>query len=94
VQAERISLDTAWSIAAIQYQLDRTMELIDDHVVQRTTVDPGSTYGGLIIMDKLKRGDPPTFVAAAQKGLGLLGGWFVTLIAVELGMKNLGGSNG
>jgi hypothetical protein len=59
LQAERISLDTAWSIAAIQYQLDRTIELINDHVVQRTTVDPGSTYGGLIIMDKLKHGDPP-----------------------------------
>ena len=59
LQAENISLNTAWGIAAIQYQLDRTIELINDHVVQRTTVDPGSTYGGLIIMDKLKRGDPP-----------------------------------
>lgn len=59
LQAENISLNTAWSIAAIQDQLDRTIELINDHVVQRTTVDPGSTYGGLIIMDKLKRGDPP-----------------------------------
>ena len=59
LQAENISLNTAWSIAAIQYQLDRTIDLINDHVVQRTTIDPGSTYGGLIIMDKLKRGDPP-----------------------------------
>jgi hypothetical protein len=59
LQAERISLDTAWSVAAIQYQLDRTIELINDHVVQRTTIDPGATYGGLIIMDKLKKGDPP-----------------------------------
>jgi len=59
LQAQNISLNTAWSIAAIQYQLDRTIELINDHVVQRTTVDPGSTYGGLIIMDKLKQGDPP-----------------------------------
>ena len=59
LQANQISMDTAWSIAAIQYQLDRTIELINDHVVQRTTIDPGSTYGGLIITDKLKRGDPP-----------------------------------
>lgn len=59
LQANQISMNTAWSIAAIQYQLDRTIELINDHVVQRTTVDPGSTYGGLLIMDKLKRGDPP-----------------------------------
>lgn len=59
LQAQDISLNTAWSIAAIQDQLDHTIELINDHVVQRTTVDPGSTYGGLIIMDKLKQGDPP-----------------------------------
>lgn len=59
LQADRIEADTAFSIAAIQYQLDRTIEMIDDHVVQRTTVDPGSSYGGLLIMDKLKTGDPP-----------------------------------
>jgi hypothetical protein len=59
LQADNISLNTAWSIAAIEYQLDRTIELINDHVVQRTTVDPGSSYGGLIIMDKLKEGNPP-----------------------------------
>ena len=59
LQADNISLNTAWSIAAIQDQLDHTIELINDHVVQRTTVDPGSTYGGLIITDKLKQGDPP-----------------------------------
>jgi hypothetical protein len=59
LQADRIQADTAWGIAAIQYQLDRTIEMINDHVVQRTTIDPGSTYAGLIIMDKLKAGDPP-----------------------------------
>jgi hypothetical protein len=59
LEANNISLNTAWGIAAIQYQLDRTIEIIDDHVVQRTTVDPGATYGGLIILDKLKRGNPP-----------------------------------
>jgi hypothetical protein len=59
LQADRIEANTAFSIAAIQYQLDRTIELINDHVVQRTTVDPGSSYGGLIIMDKLKTGNPP-----------------------------------
>lgn len=57
--AERISRDTGWGLAAIQYQLDRTIEMINDHVVQRTTVDPGASYAGLIIMDKLKQGDPP-----------------------------------
>jgi hypothetical protein len=52
-------MNTAYGIAAVQYQLDQTIELINDHVVQRTTVDPGSTYGGLIILDKLKSGKPP-----------------------------------
>lgn len=59
LQADRIQADTAFGIAAIQYQLDRTIELFNDHVVQRTTVDPGASYGGLLIFDKLKTGDPP-----------------------------------
>lgn len=59
LQADRIEGDTAFGIAAIQYQLDRTIELINDHVVQRTTVDPGSSYAGLLVLDKLKEGDPP-----------------------------------
>jgi hypothetical protein len=58
-QATQISAGTAYGIAAIQYQLDQTIAMINDHVVQRTTVDPGSTYGGLIILDKLKTGNPP-----------------------------------
>jgi len=37
--------------------------------------------------------DYETFVAAAQKGLGLLGGWFLVVVGVELGIKSLGGSN-
>jgi len=59
LQAQSISMNTAYSIAAVQYQLDRTIELVNTHVVQRTTIDPGSTYGGLIVLDKLKSGDPP-----------------------------------
>ena len=59
LRAQSISMDTAYSIAAVQYQLDRTIEMVNTHVVQLTTVDPGSTYGGLIILDKLKSGDPP-----------------------------------
>ena len=59
LQADRITADTAWGMAAIQYQLDRTIELINDHVIQRTTIDPGATYGGIIVLDKLKVGDPP-----------------------------------
>ncbi|MEO6256119.1 MAG: hypothetical protein ABIO69_04850 [Sphingomicrobium sp.] len=58
-RANAIAADTAFGVAAIQYQLDATLELLDSHVVQRTTIDPGSTYAGLIVLDKLKKGDPP-----------------------------------
>lgn len=59
LQADRITTDTAWGIAAIQYQLDATLDRLDNHVVQRTTIDPGQSYAGRIILDKLKSGDPP-----------------------------------
>ena len=59
LEAGRIAAGTGYSIAAIQYQLDATLERLNNHVVQRTTVDPGSTYGGLIVVDKLKVGKPP-----------------------------------
>jgi len=59
LQADRIEANTAYGIAAIQYQLDRTIEMFNDRVIQRTTVDPGASYGGLVVLDKLKKGDPP-----------------------------------
>jgi hypothetical protein len=59
LRAQQIQDDTVQSIAAVQYQLDRTLELFDDQMIQRTTVDPQASYGGMIILDKLKHGDPP-----------------------------------
>lgn len=59
LRANQIQADTRYSVAAVQYQLDRTLDLLDNHVVQRTTVDPGASYAGLIILDKLKVGKPP-----------------------------------
>jgi hypothetical protein len=59
LRADRIASNTGYSIAAIQYQLDQTISMINDHVVQRTTVDPGASYGGLIVLDKLKTAKPP-----------------------------------
>lgn len=59
LRANAIQADTAYGIAAIQYQLDQTIEIVNNHVVQRTTVDPGSSYAGLIVLDKLKTGKPP-----------------------------------
>lgn len=59
LEADRIEANTAYGIAAVQYQLDRTIDMINNHVVQTTTVDPGSSYAGLLVLDKLKVGDPP-----------------------------------
>ena len=59
LQANAISMNTAYGIAAVQYQLDQTIAIMNNHVVQRTTVDPGSSYAGLIVLDKLKTGKPP-----------------------------------
>jgi hypothetical protein len=59
LQADRIEASTGYNIAAVQYQLDRTLDMLDNHVIQRATVDPGESYAGLIITDKLKAGNPP-----------------------------------
>jgi hypothetical protein len=59
LEANQIRTDTAYGMAAIRYRLDQTLEGIGNHVVQRTTVDPGSFYGGLIVLDKLNDAKPP-----------------------------------
>jgi hypothetical protein len=59
LRANAIQADTAYGMAAIQYQLDQTIAIMNNHVVQRTTVDPGSSYAGLVVLDKLKTGKPP-----------------------------------
>ena len=59
LQANRISANTATSMAAIQYQLDATISAIGDRILQTTTVDPGTTFGGLIVVQKLDYGKTP-----------------------------------
>lgn len=59
LRANAIQRDTAYSMAAIRYQLDQTIDMVNNHVVQKTTVDPGSSYAGLIVLDKLKTAAPP-----------------------------------
>jgi hypothetical protein len=41
-------------IAAIQNQLDRTRQALGDSTVQMTTVDPGDSYAGRIVLEKIK----------------------------------------
>ena len=59
LQADRISANTAANISLIQYQLDATISAIGDRVLQTTTVDPGTSFGGLMVVQKLDYGKAP-----------------------------------
>jgi len=59
LQADRINANTAAGIVGIRYRLDATIEAIGDHILQTTTVDPGNTFGGLIVVEKLDYGKTP-----------------------------------
>lgn len=59
LQANQISRDTGYGIALIQHQLDLAIGAIGDRVIQRTTVDPGTAYGGLMVVEKLDYGKTP-----------------------------------
>lgn len=45
---------TGLAINAVQNQLDRTREALGENVVQLTTVDPGDSFAGKIVLAKLK----------------------------------------
>jgi hypothetical protein len=59
IQANRIADQTAYGIVAIQQRLDATVAAIGDRVVQLTTVDPGSAYGGLVFVDRVNYDKAP-----------------------------------
>ncbi|MDV3256875.1 MAG: hypothetical protein LOX97_03665 [Sphingomonas sp.] len=59
LQADRITANTTAGMAAIQYQLDATIGQIGDKVLQTTTVDPGTAFGGLAVVEKLDYGKAP-----------------------------------
>lgn len=45
---------TGLAINAVQNQLDRTREALGENVIQLTTVDPGDSFAGKIVLAKLK----------------------------------------
>ncbi|WP_205481568.1 hypothetical protein [Sphingomonas arenae] len=59
LRANQIQAYGAYNLVLVQQRLDTTLAAIGDHVVQRTTLDPGDTYGGLVVLDKYKYGKPP-----------------------------------
>lgn len=65
-QATAISAGTGVSIARIQGQLDETLANLRDEIVQRSTVDPGESYAGRIVVAKV---NPTTFPARVELAL-------------------------
>lgn len=42
------------AIHSIQQQLDQTLDQLEDEIIQTTTVEPGESYGGRIVLQKIK----------------------------------------
>jgi hypothetical protein len=61
-QAAGLTAGTVGGIALIQLQLDRTIQALGDEIVQTTTVDPGESYAGRIVLDKFDPGKLPSQV--------------------------------
>lgn len=59
LQATAIVAGTGVGLVAIQNQLDRTREALGNDVVQMSTVDPGASYAGKIVLHKIKRAKLP-----------------------------------
>ena len=63
IQATAIAAGTGVGIAAIQNQLDKTREALGATTVQLTTIDPGDSYAGRVVLNKIKTGKLPQKVA-------------------------------
>lgn len=59
IQATAIGVGTGVGLARIQENLDRTRAALGNEVVQATTVDPGHSYAGKIVLGKIKEADLP-----------------------------------
>lgn len=56
IAAAGITAGTAYSIANIQNQLDQTLAMLGDEIVQTTTIDPEDSYGGRFVLATMPRG--------------------------------------
>jgi hypothetical protein len=62
IQSAALVAGTGVGIAAINNQLDNTLVALSDEVIQLTTVDPGESYAGRIVVAKIKPKTLPTEV--------------------------------
>ncbi len=56
IAAAGITAGTVYSVANIQNQLDQTLSMLGDEIVQTTTIDPEDSYGGRFVLATLPRG--------------------------------------
>lgn len=54
IQAAAIAAGTGVGIATIQSRLDQKLEELGDQIIQMTTVEPGDSYAGMIVFNKVK----------------------------------------
>jgi hypothetical protein len=54
LQATAAIAGAGLGVAAIQTQLDKTLDELGSQIVQITTVDPGESYAGTIVFEKVK----------------------------------------
>jgi len=62
-QAAAISGVTVDAVGLVQYQLDRTLADLGDETVQLTTLEPGESYAGRIVLAKVPSGGLPQQLA-------------------------------
>lgn len=70
IQAAAISAGAGVSIARVRGQLDRTLADLRDEIVQRSTVDPGESYAGRVVLAKIKPRSLPARVEIALRWNG------------------------
>ncbi|MDP5279938.1 hypothetical protein Q9Q95_13465 [Sphingomonas sp. DG1-23] len=54
VQAAAITAGTAYGLVTIRNQLDQTLAMLGEQTVQLTTIDPGDSYAGRLVLAKVK----------------------------------------
>lgn len=57
--ARDIVANGALSMGLVQQRLDMALANIDENVMQRTTVDPGTAFGAIVVVDRVDYGKAP-----------------------------------
>jgi hypothetical protein len=54
IQAAALAAGTGYGIVSINNQLDNTLQALGEEVIQLTTFDPGRSYAGRVVIDKIR----------------------------------------